>query len=258
MERFSIRGLLALVTWLLLMPGAQAQEALIDESIEAQLRQAEQQADIDAVDDQTRRMVQELRRLESDTRRIAAYNAELEPVVDRQAVTLSQRQAALESAQATRETLPALTRAMVERLDDWIAADMPFLQEQRRARVASLESMLSDPALDDAERLDRTLSAWRAELDYGREMDAWRGMLDGEHEVDFLRLGRVGLYFLATDGREGGVWRVAEQAWQPLDDAARRELQKGLNMARDRRAPELLTLPVSQPLRDQRQQEGRS
>ncbi|MBS9402153.1 DUF3450 domain-containing protein [Halomonas sp. TRM85114] len=257
-ERFSIRGLLALVTWLLLMSDAQAQEALVDESIEAQLRQAEQQADIDAVDDQTRRMVQALRRLESDTRRIAAYNAELEPIVDRQAESLSQRQAALESAQATRETLPALTRAMVERLDDWVAADMPFLQEQRRARVTSLESMLSDPGLDDAERLDRTLSAWRAELDYGREMDAWRGMLDGKREVDFLRLGRVGFYYLTNDGREGGVWRAGEQDWNPLDDVARRELQKGLNMARDRRAPELLTLPVSQPLRDASRQEERS
>ena len=258
MERFSTRGLLALVTWLLLMPGAQAQETLIDESIEAQLRQAEQQADIDAVDDQTRSMLQELRRLENDTRRIAAYNAELEPIIARQGETLSQRQAALESAQATRETLPALTRAMVERLDRWIATDMPFLQDQRRARVASLETMLTDPELNDAERLDRTLSAWRAELDYGREMDAWRGMLDGEREVDFLRLGRIGLYYLTTDGREGGVWRVAEQAWQPLDDGARREVHKGLNMARDRRAPELLTLPVSQPLRDESQQEGRS
>lgn len=258
MERFSTRGLLALVTWLMLVTSAQAQDALVNESIEAQLRQAEQQADIDAVDDQTRSMVQELRRLENDTRRITGYNAELEPIVARQGETLTQRQAALESAQATRETLPALTRAMVERLDSWIAADMPFLQDQRRARVASLESMLTDPALDDAERLDRTLSAWRAELDYGREMDAWRGMLDGEREVDFLRLGRIGLYYLTTDGREGGVWRVDEQGWNPLGDAARRELQKGLMVARDRRAPALLTLPVSQPLRDESQQEDPS
>ncbi|HSP59025.1 MAG TPA: DUF3450 domain-containing protein [Halomonas sp.] len=246
------------MTWLLLVTSTQAQDALVDQSIEAQLRQAEQQADIDAVDDQTRSMLQELRRLETDTWRIAAYNDELEPIIARQGETLSQRQAALESAQATRETLPALTRAMVKRLDRWIAADMPFLQDQRRARVASLETMLTDPDLDDGERLDRTLSAWRAELDYGREIDAWRGILDSKREVDFLRLGRVGLYYLTTDGREGGVWRVDEQGWQPLDDAARRELQKGLNMARDRRAPELLTLPVSQPLRDASRQEERS
>jgi hypothetical protein len=225
---------------------------------EAKQAQTELQARIDAADDESRQLLQELRRLETDTRRTAAYNAELEPIIARQEEMLSQRLAALESAQATRETLPALTRALVERLDRWIGSDMPFLQDQRRARVHSLETMLTDPELDDDERLDRTLSAWRAELDYGREIDAWRGMLDGEREVDFLRLGRIGLYYLSIDGREGGVWRVQEQDWQLLDDAARREVQKGLHMARDRRAPELLTLPVSQPLREASRQEDRS
>lgn len=241
-------GLLAIV---LHAPVGEARdERTLQASVQAQRAQADMQSLIDEVDDETRDMLEELRRLENGAQRLEAYNEELEAVVRRQEETLARREAALASAQATRETLPALTRDMVERLERWIEGDMPFLRDQRRARVESLETMLTAPGMDAAERLDRVLSAWRAELDYGREMDAWRGMLDGEREVDFLRLGRVGLYYLTPDGREGGVWRVERKAWQPLEETARSEVRDGLKMARDRRAPALLSLPVSRPLQE--------
>lgn len=230
---------------------AQAQESLIDRSAEAQRRQAELQTRIDAADDETRRLIGELRQARAEAQRVEAYNAELKRVVERQDETLARRERALEGAATTREGLPPLLRGMVERLDGWIEADLPFLEDERRARVASLERVLSDPALSPAERLDRVLAAWRGELAYGRELDAWRGLLDGEREVDFLRLGRVGFYYLTPDGREGGVWKVDEQAWQPLGKASRQRLENGLRVAREQRAPELLTLPVSQPISQQ-------
>ncbi|MDX1465540.1 MAG: DUF3450 domain-containing protein [Halomonas sp.] len=226
----------------------QAQESLVDRSAEAQRRQAELQTRIDAADDETRRLIGELRRARAEAQRVEAYNTELARVVERQEEMLTRRERALEGAATTREELPPLLRGMVERLDGWIEADLPFLQDERRARVASLERALSDPALSPAERLDRVLAAWRGELAYGRELDAWRGLLDGEREVDFLRLGRVGFYYLTPDGREGGVWKADDRAWQPLDKAARRSLENGLRIAREQRAPELLTLPVSQPI----------
>lgn len=226
----------------------QGQASPVDRSAEAQRQQAELQARIDAADDETRRLIGELREARDEAQRVEAYNAELERVVERQEETLARRERALEDAADTREGVPPLLRGMVERLDHWIEADLPFLQEERRARVASLERVLSDPSLAPAERLDRVLSAWRGELAYGRELDAWRGLLEGEREVDFLRLGRVGFYYLTPDGRQGGVWKAEAQAWQPLDERARRSLENGLRIAREQRAPELLTLPVSQPI----------
>lgn len=226
----------------------QGQASLVDRSAEAQRHQAELQARIDAADDETRRLIGELREARAEAQRVEAYNAELARLVERQEATLARRERALEGAATTREGLPPLLRGMVERLDHWIEADLPFLRDERRARVASLERVLSDPALAPAERLDRVLAAWRGELAYGRELDAWRGLLDGEREVDFLRLGRIGLYYLTPDAREGGVWKAEAQAWQPLDKASRQALEKGLRIAREQRAPALLTLPVSQPI----------
>lgn len=227
---------------------AQAQESLVDQAAEVQRRQAELQARIEAADDETRRLIGELRRVRAEAERLEAYNAELDRVVQRQDETLTRRERALEGAAATREGLPPLLRAMVERLELWIETDLPFLHEERRARVESLERMLADPALSPAERLDRVLAAWRTELAYGRELDTWRGLLEGEREVDFLRLGRVGFYYLTPDGREGGVWKADARAWRPLETASRRSLETGIRIAREQRAPELLTLPVSPPL----------
>ncbi|WP_227368543.1 DUF3450 domain-containing protein [Halomonas sp. M20] len=243
------RGFYSAVIWLLLSSGAQAEATSRDASRQAPLSQAEQQAKIDAADDETHKLLTELRRLEGNTRRLTAYNDELEQVVTHQAGILEQRSEALESAKVIDESLPPLLRTLVQRLDGWIARDMPFLRQERSARVANLEQMLVDPDLDDAERLDRVLSAWRTELNYGREMGAWRGMLDEQREVDFLRLGRAGLYYLTPDGREGGVWDSSQDKWQPLSDDARQEVRNGLRIARDQRAPELLNLPVSHPVK---------
>lgn len=226
---------------------AMAQDELRERSIAAQQAQAELQEKIDAADDATREALRELRATEREARRLQAYNAELAPLVERQAATIEQRENALDQLAVTRETLPVLMRDRVERLRQWIKADLPFLREERLARVESLEAMLVDPALSSAEKLDRVLSAWRAELEYGREIDAWRGALVGsaDRQVEYLRLGRIGFYYLTPDGEQGGVWKASAGEWQPLNGAQLAEVRKGLSIAREQRAPELLALPVS-------------
>ncbi|MCL7941156.1 DUF3450 domain-containing protein [Halomonas sp. ATCH28] len=229
----------------------QAQEPLVEEASQAQRSQAELQARIDAADDETRELLRELRRVEAETRRLEARSDALAPRLERRGERLDSREAALATLAETREALPQLEQALVSRLRIWVERDLPFLKEERLARAEGLEAGLDDPDASAAERLDRTLAAWRTELDYGRELDAWRGTLGEEEarrEVDFLRLGRVGLYYLTPDGREGGVWRADERRWQKLDEAGRAELRLGLRIARDQRAPELLTLPVSRSL----------
>ncbi|MGQ7247010.1 DUF3450 domain-containing protein [Halomonas sp. V046] len=254
------RGLcvFALAAAVMAAPLAIAEGNLSDEALAAQRAQAELQTRIDAADEAVRENIQALRQAETEARRLESYNAALAPQVERQAETATEREAALATLSETREALPGRLADMTERLSTWVDQDLPFLHDERRARVASLQSALSDPALGDGEKLERVLGAWRAELEYGRELDAWRGRLaatDGEtdgREVDFLRLGRVGWYYLTPDGSEGGVWKVAEHGWQPLDANARSEVGKGMSIVRDQRAPALLDLPLSQPL------EGRS
>ncbi|WP_243726416.1 DUF3450 domain-containing protein [Halomonas ventosae] len=220
---------------------------------------AELQARLAAADDATRTRLRELRRLEAETRQLETRSDALARRLTYQGERLASREAALDSLAESREALPRLEQALISRLLSWVERDLPFLKQERLARAEGLAVGLQDPDASIAERLDRLLAAWRTELDYGRELDAWRGILNegGEgkdegsarrREVDFLRLGRVGLYYLTPDGREGGVWRAETDHWETLDKAERVELRHGLRIARDQRAAELLTLPISLPL----------
>lgn len=215
------------------------------ESVDAQQTQAALQEQIDAADEQTREQLEELRRLERETRQLEANNASLAGRLAEEAERQQQLATALDTLEETRAALPVIEQNMVEQLRSWIERDLPFLRDERLARV---ERQPDEQGQNTIERINGLLEAWRVELDYGQEMDSWRGRLSQEgrqREVDFLRIGRIGFYYLTPDGREGGVWDAESDAWQPLNDDYLREVRNGLRMAEEQRAPELLTLPLS-------------
>jgi hypothetical protein len=59
-----------------------------------------------------------------------------------------------------------------------------------------------------------------------------------------LRVGRVGLYFQSYDTQITGRWSMEEKKWV-IDDSARNEVRKGLRMAKQLIAPELILIPIS-------------
>lgn len=220
------------------------------ESVEAQQTQAALQEQIDAADEQTREQLEELRRLERETRQLKADNASLTGRLTEEAERQQRLATALDTLEETRAALPVIEQNMSAQLSQWIERDLPFLREERLARV---ERQPDEQGQNTIERINGLLEAWRVELDYGQEMDSWRGRLrqdDREREVDFLRIGRIGFYYLTPDGREGGVWDAESGAWQPLEDEYLREVRSGLRMAEDQRAPDLLTLPLSISVND--------
>ncbi|OLO09111.1 hypothetical protein BTW08_04400 [Salinicola sp. MH3R3-1] len=236
---------------------ASAQDSLSQSSIQAQQTQAELQSRIDEADDATRDALERLRQANQQADRLESYNAELAPIVDNQAKRIASEQKALAQISVTREALPGELRQMVEQLRAMIEADMPFLRDERLARVDDLEQMLARDDDSQADKLQRIFSVWRTELDYGREMDQWSGSLDGSQseaasqgsqmarEVDYLRVGRTGWYYVTPDDRAGGVWSVANGEWEALDGDQIDEVRRGIRIAQDQSAPALLNLPAS-------------
>lgn len=227
-----------------------ASEEIVLEGVAAQQVQAALQTQIDAADEQTRATLEELRQLERETRLLTRKNSALSERLNAQASRQQRMSDALDTLEETRSALPQIEADMTRQLTQWIERDLPFLHDERMARVESAES----EELESVERIGELLSVWRQELAYGREMDTWRGRLtieSGEREVAFLRIGRIGFYYLSPDGREGGVWLAEEARWQPLEEQARREVRNGMRIANDQRAPALLTLPLSVAVSDQ-------
>lgn len=241
-----------------------AQDSLSQASIEAQQAQAELQKRIDNADDATREALEQLRQANQQADRLESYNTELAPIVANQAKRIDAQQQALAQISVTREALPGEMRDMVTQLRTMIEADMPFLRDERLARVDDLERMLASDETSQADKLQRIFSVWRTELDYGRQMDQWSGPLSGAQsrassegsqyarEVDYLRVGRTGWYYVTPDNHAGGVWSVANGEWEALDSDQIDEVRRGIRIARDQSAPALLHLPASLTVEDTR------
>ena len=91
------------------------------------------------------------------------------------------------------------------------------------------------------------MEAYQIENDYGTSVDQYRATIElddgSKRDYAVLRIGRVGLYFQSDDTQITGRWSMKDSKWV-LDDDSRNEVRKGLRMAKQLIAPELILVPV--------------
>src|SRR5690606_15837953 len=241
--------------WIILMAGLMPLAALAQSAGEQALTEGEalmtdaqrSQQRIDELDDATREALNRYRHALQQKEQLADYNRQLAEMVESQRRELDDLQAQLATIEETQaEVMPMLQR-MVTSLEQFIELDVPFLEEERADRLAQLKALMVRPEVTVAEKYRRVLEAYQIESDYGRTLEAWRGSLaiDGsERVVEFLRLGRLMLFYQTLDGHVQGYWDTATRQWQPLPASYNRTLQQGLDMARQQQTPALLRLPL--------------
>jgi hypothetical protein len=147
-----------------------------------------------------------------------------------------------EMERTERELLPLMLR-MVEGLEQFVALDLPFLQTERKERLAAIKRLMADPESNNAEKFARILEAWQIESEYGRTLGAERADVEGR-QVDVLRVGRTALFYLSPDGDESGRWNPQAKRWETLPHKYVAQIRHGLRMARETSAPDLLVLPM--------------
>jgi ABC-type transporter Mla subunit MlaD len=202
---------------------------------------------IDQLDDATRSALETYRQANQQISQLGEYNSRMEKVVAQQQQELASLQEQLGGIEHTQAEMRPLIRRMVESLEQFIAVDLPFLPEEREDRVARLQDLLVDPEVSIAELYRRVLEAYQIESDYGRTLEAWRGELvqgGDARVVEFLRLGRLMLFYQTLDGQEQGYWDSATRSWQALPGGYRRTLDQGLAIARTEQMPVMLRLPL--------------
>ena len=141
-------------------------------------------------------------------------------------------------------------RSMSEALEKFVVLDLPFHHQQRIGAVLQLKQRLQQPQLSVAARFRLLLQAYQLELDYGYTTEAWRDslQLDGETiSVEYLRVGRLALYYLGLDGSSSGYWNAGEQQWMKLGPEHNRALGEAMRVAKNQSAPQLLKLPLAPP-----------
>jgi len=242
--------LLVLASGLLL--GAFAVNAqVLDRSIDTEnriTRQAAQaQQQINQVDEETQQLIDEYRRVISETESLRQYNEQMQRVVDNQVQEIESINEQLDGLEQTNRDVVPLMIEMAETFGQLVRADLPFRLDERVSRAENIVDLLDRSDITNSEKYRLIIEAYQAELEYGRTMEAYRGALPDGQQVEFLRVGRTLLFWQSLDGRTTGWWNPNSRQFEQLEDRYRLPVSDGLAIARNQVAPDLVRLPVPAP-----------
>lgn len=234
-----------------LAPGAVAavDEALaLQASIDSKAQAS--QARIDTMDDSAARLAQQYRSALQRAESLKIYNAQLQKLLLSQEQEKTSLQTQIAQVEVIETGVLPLMIRMTAALDKLVSADAPFLTKERRLRVDELQALIDRADVTVGEKYRRIMEAYVVEADYGKTIEAYQGdvvLNDSAQAVDFLRIGRVGLYYQTLDGNQSGRWNPATSQWELLPASYRTPIRDGLRVARKQAPPELLKLPITAP-----------
>ena len=255
METLNITNLIKQICLLLTVSGmttgviAQGQiDPIIDTGVQRTAESAASQGRIDETATQTDKVVAEYKRQLKVIDGLKVHNSLLQRQLDAQVSDMGKlRNSIDEVAIIERQITPTMIR-MLESLDAFIRRDVPFLLEERGNRVTRLRNAVESADITTAEKFRAVLEAYNIEGDYGRTIEAYSGTLnlDGvNREVSFLKIGRITLIYQTADREINGVWDQTNRAWTNLtDEAFRNYIAKGLQIAREQVAPDMIMIPI--------------
>jgi len=208
---------------------------------------ATSQETIDKLSRETRDLLEEYRKLLDGSEYQAAYTRELQELEEVQQLRIEELREQIDQARVTQQRIVPLMRSMADALEKFVILDLPFHQQDRIVAVLDLKRRLRSPDISVSAKFRILLEAYQLEQDYGSNIETWRGPLQQDSEelsVQYLRVGRVALYYQSLDGSSSGYWDAQQQQWLPLDARYNRGLIQALRVAENITAPQLLNLPL--------------
>ncbi len=175
--------------------------------------------------------------------RVDVQSQRTEAVEDR----VAELQRRLSEADRLEGSLQDTLQVILKRLQISVSESLPFLPEERQFRLQTLHSDLARLDLDPAEKLRRLLEALQVETGYGSTVEVYQDKISVAGQslsVDILRLGRVALFWMTPDRKQGGLYDQGLAAWTVLGGGALRRIGLAMDMATRVRPVELVNLPV--------------
>lgn len=207
------------------------------------------QSKVNVLSDSTADIVSEYKTTTKIVDGLKVYNDLLEVQIGNQLKEMVSIEESIKNVGTIERHIVPLMVRMIDSLDQFIKLDVPFLMDERTARVAKLRKMMLRSDVSGAEKFRRVIEAYQVENEYGRTIEAYRGNLlldERPRPVDFLRVGRVSLLYQTVGRDSTGAWDSASGQWVELSAADyKQHVTKGLRIARKQVAPELLVLPVA-------------
>lgn len=212
---------------------------------------AQSQKKIDSTASETQELLQDYRAVNKQIEGLRVYNQRLERQISNQLKRVEEIENSIENVTVIQRQITPLVIRMIDGLEQFVALDVPFHQQERNQRIEHLRANVDRSDLSVAEKFRQVLEAYKIELEYGRKIDSYKGVveIDGaDREVNFFRVGRVALLYQTTDTEISGAWDQQNRQWIQLDKGQYRSaIMQGLRIARQQASIEIMKLPISAP-----------
>jgi hypothetical protein len=145
------------------------------------------------------------------------------------------------------DSLEDTLQSVVARLEEFVSGDLPFLMEERKARIEGVKEVIAKPGVTGAEKLRRVLEALQVEANYGSAVEVYQEkiMVGGEEVyADMVRVGRLSVFWRTPDGKRVGEYDRAQHQWVELDEQYVRVINETREMALRLRSTEIVLLPL--------------
>ncbi|MEJ2128369.1 MAG: DUF3450 domain-containing protein [Woeseiaceae bacterium] len=225
----------------------------VDDVLQAEDRRLnlaqQSQERINQIVEGTRSLEDQYRAINKEIDGLKVYNRLMTAQVAGQEAVLEDISLSMDQVDVINRQIFPLMERMIDGLDQSVKLDLPFLMEERTDRIESLREIMERSDVSVAEKFRKVMEAYQIENEYGTSSETYTQSLslDGENRVyNILRIGRVGLYFQSDDASISGRWDHANRTWV-RDDSARSDIRKGIRIARQQIAPELIVIPISAP-----------
>lgn len=210
----------------------------------------ESQERINKIVDAKRSLEDDYRAINKEIDGLKVYNRLMKAQVSGQEAQLEDISLSMDQVDVINRQIFPLMERMIDGLEQSIKLDVPFLMEERTKRIDDLKAIMERSDVTVSEKFRKVLEAYQIENDYGTNVDFYTQTLTLEggapRSFNMLRIGRIGLFFQSDDTKITGMWDNDKRQWV-INNSARNEVRKGLRMARQLIAPELIEVPVHAP-----------
>jgi len=210
---------------------------------------ADSQQRIDAVRDKTSDAARNYAQAVADAESLERYNEQLAKQVKSQEDELVSIQRQLREIETTTREVQPLMERMVSTLEQYVALDLPYFQDERKRRVENLKVNQGRADITVSEKYRAILETYQIELEYGRTLGTYEGSItvNGQEKfVQFVQLGSIALMYQTHDGQETGYWDAQQKTWV-VDNSYAGNVSEALRVAKGGGVPVLLSVPVPAP-----------
>jgi hypothetical protein len=198
----------------------------------------------------TRSLEDDYRAINKEIDGLKVYNRLMAAQTNGQAAVLEDIALSMDQVDVINRQIFPMMERMIDGLDQSVALDVPFLMEERTKRIDTLKDTMERSDVSVAEKFRKVMEAYQIENEYGTSSETYTQSItrDGvTRSFNMLRVGRIGLYYQSDDAKITGRWDNEIRDWVE-DDSARSEIRKGIRIAKQLIAPELIVIPVAAPV----------